>query len=374
MLSQRLKKIRPVVDPKGNGQLAPGRGLNEVMPCVTRCFAIPDLIWRGGMLLALLLSGCVPSPENGNSLPAASLPDFGDFGAGPIVPIEMPRTDNLEKILIGKVLFNDARLSGDGSLSCASCHDLASGGDDGRRVAIGVHGRASRVNTPTVLNSSLNFAQFWDGRARTLEEQIRSTVENPVEMDGDWAAIESRLRRDAALSRRFFNVYEGPVDQASVVDALTAYIRVLNTPDSPFDRFLKGDKNALTQEQKAGYELFVSLGCVSCHQGQNIGGNFFQRFGVMNEVFVGSEDVDSSDLGRYNVTGREVDRHLFKVPSLRNVAETAPYFHDGRAETLEEAVEIMIQHQLGRTPDANEVSLLAEFLRSLSGQLDEKWQ
>jgi cytochrome c peroxidase len=230
------------------------------------------------------------------------------------------------------------------------------------------------LNTPTVLNSSLNVAQFWDGRARTLEEQILATVANPVEMDGDWPTIEQRLRADARLAERFDSVFGEPATKQNVIDALAAYLRVLVTWNSPLDRYLKGQETALDENERAGYELFINLGCVSCHQGRNIGGNFFQHFGVMGDYFAERGQATEADLGRYNVTGREEDRYKFKVPSLRNVAETAPYFHDGSAPTLEDAVKVMVEYQLGRSADESQVQLLVAFLESLSGEIEERWR
>jgi cytochrome c peroxidase len=323
-------------------------------------------------ILVLIASACSP-PDGGPSSNDEILPGSMAWFGGPLMAVEAPAIENLEKVMIGKSLFNDKRLSADSSHSCASCHDLSAGGDDGRQVAVGIYGRVGSFNTPTVFNASMNFAQFWDGRAQALQDQISQTVENPVEMDGDWSEIVVALRGDKSMSARINEVYDRPISKEIIVDALAAYLGVLLTPDAPLDLFLKGDSMALTAEQHAGYDLFLELGCVSCHQGRNVGGNFFQRFGVMDDLFTNGEDVNPSDLGRYNVTGRERDRHMFKVPGLRNVAETAPYFHDGSAQTLEEAIEIMIQFQLGRVADDEEVRLLAEFLGSLSGKLDEKW-
>jgi cytochrome c peroxidase len=320
------------------------------------------------------IAGCSPPEQAAPSLDdsAFSLP-FPDL-PGPITPLQKPVIENPEKAALGKSLFSDPRLSRSDTIACSSCHDLTAGGDDGRRVPVGVDGRRGYLNTPTVLNSSLNVAQFWDGRARTLEEQILATVENPVEMDGDWPTIEQRLRADTRLAERFDSVYGEPATKQNVTDALAAYLRVLITLNSPLDRYLKGEETALDENGRAGYELFTNLGCVSCHQGRNIGGNFFQHFGVMGDYFAERDQATEADLGRYNVTGREEDRYKFKVPSLRNVAETAPYFHDGSAPTLEDAVEVMVEYQLGRSADESQVQLLVAFLESLSGEIEERWR
>jgi cytochrome c peroxidase len=326
------------------------------------------------LLATIIMVACIGCSQREE--PAKSSSGLADFtvpsmSLGPIMPIAEPVIENPEKITLGKDLFNDRRLSGDGTRSCSFCHDLQNGGDDGRRLPLGIDGQYGYVNTPTVLNASLNFAQFWDGRAQSIEEQITSTVQNPIEMDGDWPSIEQALRADQSMVRRFTKVYGANVSAANVINALATYMGVLLTPNSPFDRYLKGETSALDEDQRSGYELFVRLGCVSCHQGRNIGGNLFQHFGVMGDYFADRGQPSDVDLGRYNVTGREEDRYKFKVPSLRNVAETAPYFHDGSAATLEDAVAVMVEYQLGREADDEQTRLLVAFLSSLSGELEE---
>lgn len=288
-----------------------------------------------------------------------------------IAPIPAPSFDDPEKIALGRDLFNDPRLSRDATLTCASCHHLADGGDDGRPLSIGIDGQPGRVNTPTVLNAALSAAQFWDGRARTLEEQIVDTITSPTEMDGDLEQIVARLREDDTVVDAFRAVYGKPVTAETVVDALAAYLAVLVTPNAPFDRFLNGDFAAVEPAALHGFEAFMRLGCVSCHQGRAVGGNLFQYFGVMGNYFEDRGHVTEADYGRFNVTGRETDRFRFKVPSLRNVALTAPYFHDGSAETLEDAVRTMVKYQLGRPATDEEVSHIVAFLESLTGELPE---
>jgi cytochrome c peroxidase len=290
----------------------------------------------------------------------------------PISPLTQPALESQAKAQLGKALFNDSRLSADGRVNCSSCHDLRAGGDDGRPVSVGVSGATTMFNAPTVLNSGLNFTQFWDGRARTLEEQIRATVESPVEMGGDWPTIERTLRADPEVAQRFAHLYEDGVTEVNVIDALAAYVRALVTWDSPFDRYLRGDAEAIDADAKAGFALFTRFGCVSCHQGRNVGGNLFQRFGVMGDYFASHGTITSADYGRFNVTGREEDRFKFKVPSLRNVASTAPYFHDGSATTLDEAVRVMVEYQLGRLVTSEQVAQLVAFLESLSGEVDDE--
>ena len=330
------------------------------------------LLCHGAMLAASLLGlfGCdgaerqsTPPPELAAGAPPQSFSAFA--------PLEAPTDLAPARVRLGKALFRDTRLSADGIVACSSCHDVRNGGDDGRRVSIGIGGIEGLVNAPSVLNAGLNFAQFWDGRAYTLEQQISATLVNPIEMGADLTRVASELRGDRHLAQEFAVAYDGGLTADNLVDALATYVRALVTPSSPFDRYLLGDIAALDAEARSGYELFTRLGCVSCHQGRNIGGNFFQRFGVMGDYFADRGSVSTVDYGRYNVTSREQDRYKFKVPSLRNVAKTAPYFHDGSAASLEEAVQIMVKYQLGRDAEPNQVAQLVAFLESLSGTVPQ---
>lgn len=288
----------------------------------------------------------------------------------PLPEPDLPADDGT--VQLGRQLFNDARLSANGEISCASCHDVANGGDDGRRYSIGVTGEPTERNTPTVLNSSLNFAQSWDGRARTVEEQISIALTGEMISSPELAA--AALEGDVDVVARFRQSYGTGLTPDNLVDALATYVRALTTPGAPFDRYLEGDRSAIDAQAREGFELFQDLGCVSCHQGRNIGGNLFQHFGVMDDYFADRGDVTEADLGRYNVTGREQDKFKFKVPSLRNVAETAPYFHDGSAATLEEAVRAMLEYQLGRPADDAKIARIVAFLETLSAPVDESLQ
>lgn len=311
----------------------------------------------------LLLGACVDehaaSSEDASASPAVSTQAF--------LPLVRPAAPSPQSLL-GRALFFDTRLSGDGSLSCASCHDLKSGGDDGRKTALGIRGQLGPINTPTVLNSGLQFALFWDGRAATLEEQARGPVANPAEMGAQWPVVLERLLRDPAMVSAFAAAFEdGEVSEENVVKAIAAFERQLVT-DSPFDRFLRGEGH-LENDAEQGLKKFQNLGCVACHQGRGVGGNMFQLFGVADDYWKDRGDVKAADNGRYNVTHLEEDRHLFKVPTLRNVAETAPYFHDGSAADLDEAVRVMGRYQLGLELDDGTVAELVAFLRSLSGEV-----
>lgn len=271
------------------------------------------------------------------------------------------------KAALGQRLFFDKRLSHDESLACASCHDFARGGTDRLPAAIGINGAVGPINTPTVFNAGLHFAQFWNGRAATLEEQAAGPVHNPIEMGSNWREVIPRLAADPDYRNAFEALYPGRGIQGdAIVDAIAAFERTLLTP-SRFDRFLAGDATALSPTEQAGYRAFLDYGCASCHQGAGIGGNLYQRFGVMGDYFK-ERTVTEADLGRYTVTGREEDRHVFKVPGLRNVAVTAPYFHDSSAKTLEEAIVVMGRYQLGRDLPGRDIAAIAAFLKSLTGE------
>lgn len=278
-----------------------------------------------------------------------------------------PRQDE-RLVALGSRLFHDPLLSGDGSVSCASCHDLANGGDDGRARSRGVGGKEGVINAPTVLNAALNPSQFWDGRARTLEDQIDGPVQHPLEMGGDWPGIERKLGASAEYTTLFKEALGAAPSRQGVKQAIASFERTLITVDSPFDLWIQGDTGALSAAQREGYELFKSAGCVACHQGQNAGGNMFQTFGVFGNYFQDRGNITEADYGRYNVTKVEEDRFVFRVPPLRNIELTAPYFHDGSAKTLTDAVKVMIKYQLGKELAEDQVRKLVEFLNSLSGR------
>ena len=285
----------------------------------------------------------------------------------PIRPIPADISTDPGKVALGRALFHDPRLSKDDTVGCVSCHDLGSGGDDGRRVSVGIEGRLGPINAPTVFNVGLNFKQFWDGRAETLEQQIDGPVQSPFELGNLWPAVVEKLYRHESYPERFKALYPDGITRDNVKNALAEFMKSLTTPDSRFDRWLQGDEDAITETEKRGYALFKHYGCVSCHQGANVGGNMFQVFGVLNDYFKERGDITDADLGRYNVTGDPADRHSFKVPSLRMAAHTAPYLHDGSAMTLRDAVDAMFEHQLGReAPDKDKEAIVA-FIKTLAG-------
>ena len=274
-----------------------------------------------------------------------------------------------EKVALGNKLFHDTRLSGDNTVACASCHALTRGGVDGRPHSIGIHGAEGGINAPTVLNSGFNFVQFWDGRAATLEEQVNGPVTNDKEMGSTWPQVIEKLKQDENYVTQFAQIYSTPPSPEAVRDAIATFERSLITPNSPFDRYLRGDGAAMSASAQRGYQLFQSYGCIACHQGMNLGGNMYQTMGVMDNYFADRGHPTEADLGRYNVTHLDDDKHKFRVPSLRNVALTAPYFHDGSANTLQQAVTVMAKYQLGRSVPERDMTDLVAFLESLTGKL-----
>lgn len=290
----------------------------------------------------------------------------------PLKPLPAVPQQDAQRVALGRQLFNETRLSVNDSLSCASCHQLARGGADNKAFSIGFTGLPVAVNTPSVLNASLNFRQFWNGRADSLEAQIGEVVQSPSEMGSNWQHVVQTLSADTAYRTSFANAYPDGVTRDNVQNALASYERTLISANSRFDQYLLGDTQILSREEKYGYQRFKEYGCIACHQGVNIGGNMYQKFGVLGDYFKERGHPMESDLGRYLVTGDEEDRHVFKVPSLRNVAVTAPYFHDGSAATLEEAVDVMFKFQLGRIPSAEDKTLIIKFLKTLTGEWEGK--
>lgn len=293
----------------------------------------------------------------------------------PISPIPDKLDTDPDKVALGMLLFNDPRMSINQNQTCASCHSLAPegyGADVGNAVSAGsVPGKFGGRNSPTVLNSALNFVQFWDGRAAHLAEQAEGPVVNPVEMGmPSWDEVVKRISAIPTYKEQFGKLYNGEISKATITNAIAEFEKTLLTPDSPFDRYLKGDSNALTAQQKRGYELFKSYGCIACHQGQNVGGNMYQKFGILKDIAQDSGTL-GRDMGRFEVTGNEMDKHVFKVPSLRLVSKTPPYFHDGSVKTLDGAVKVMVDYQLGRTVPQKDIDDIVSFLESLAGELPQ---
>lgn len=241
-------------------------------------------------------------------------------------------------------------------------------GDDGRARSTAADGGQLDFNAPTVFSAALNFRLTWRGNFRTVEEQNEAVLLDDRLMNTSWEELLPKLRSDSDYSRRFVTLYGAAPDRTDVLDALAIFQRSLITPNARFDRHLKGERDAITADEEHGYQLFKAYGCIACHQGANVGGNLFQKFGIFRIPFAGQQNVTQADLGRFAITGVESDRHVFRVPSLRNVAVTAPYFHDGRTASLADAVKIMARSQLGRELDQRDADLIVKFLATLTGE------
>lgn len=282
----------------------------------------------------------------------------------PVEPIQPARVTDPQLVKLGAMLYFDPRLSKSGFISCNSCHNLSMGGTDNLKTSIGHNWQKGPINSPTVLNSSLNLAQFWDGRAADLKEQAGGPIANPGEMAFTHELAVSMLQSIPGYTNEFKKTFgTDKVDINMVTDAIAAFEETLVTPHSRFDKWLAGNDDALTPTELRGYELFKTSGCVACHNGPALGGNSFQKMGLV-EPYKGNEGTE----GRAGVTGKDADRFNFKVPTLRNVELTYPYFHDGGADTLSQAVEIMGRLQLGKkfTPDEN--AAIVAFLKTLTGE------
>ncbi len=286
----------------------------------------------------------------------------------PLQPLQPYQNLDPSKVVLGERLFHDTRLSSDNSISCASCHNLATNGTDDRASSIGVGGVSGAIKAPTVYNAANNFAQFWDGRAATLEEQAVGPVHNPVEMNSNWEQVLGKLREDAILVQGFEDSYPDGLTADNIAHAIAEFERSLITLNSPFDRWLQGDDSALNEAELKGYRLFKSYGCSSCHQGRNVGGNLYAYMGAMGDYFSdrGGKIIES-DLGRFNVTKDESDRYLFKVPSLRMAARQKYFFHDSSQTSLDDAIRVMGRYQLGRDIPGKDIVSIAAFLRTLVG-------
>lgn len=281
----------------------------------------------------------------------------------PIQPIELPKEINAAQSELGKKLYFDPRLSKSGFISCNSCHNLSMGGTDNLKTSIGHNWQQGPINAPTVLNSSMNVAQFWDGRAADLKAQAGGPIANPKEMAFSHELAVKVLETIPQYVDEFKKVFgKDNITIDEVTQAIAEFEKTLVTPNSRFDKWLKGEKTALNAEELAGYELFKNSGCVACHNGQAVGGNSFQKMGAV-EPYKTKNPAE----GMKGITGKEEDRFKFKVPTLRNVELTYPYFHDGEATTLSEAVQIMGQIQLGKKFTDEETAKIVAFLKTLTG-------
>ncbi|KNC93469.1 cytochrome-c peroxidase [Trabulsiella odontotermitis] len=284
----------------------------------------------------------------------------------PVQPIPKTIAVDDRKVDLGFRLYHDPRLSGDGTISCAHCHALNAGGVDGRETSVGVGGAVGPINAPTVYNSVFNIEQFWDGRAPSLQAQAGGPPLNPIEMASkSWDDIVVKLDKDPVLKRDFLAVYPDGFSGDTITDAIAEFEKTLITPDSPFDNWLRGDDKALTAQQLHGYQLFKENRCATCHGGIILGGRSFEPLGLKQDFNFG--EVTAADIGRMNVTKEIRDKLRQKVPGLRNVALTGPYFHRGDVTSLDSAVKLMLRYQVGTELPQQDVDDIVAFLESLTG-------
>lgn len=320
--------------------------------------SVPSLLFLG-----LLSSPVVKAETEVNRAMLGMFQPIMEAAENPANPL------SAEKIDLGRMLYYDTRLSKNRTVSCNSCHDLASFGDDGLATSKGIGGQLGGRSAPTVYNAAIHIAQFWDGRAADVEAQAVGPILNPIEMGmPDEKYVISLLKSIPGYVEAFAKAFPEetePVTYANVGKAIGAFERKLMTP-SRFDDFLKGDEGALTDGEKHGLNLFVTTGCTVCHNGMGVGGHLYQKLGLVKEW-------PTKDLGRFEATKNEADKYFFKVPSLRNITETAPYLHDGTVATLEEIVSKMAEFQLGRTLSAEDTKSIVSFLGALKGRIDESF-
>lgn len=294
------------------------------------------------------------------------------FKADVIQPLPLAGEGNAAMVSLGDRLFHDKSLSGDDTISCATCHDLAKGGTDRLQFSEGIDGQVGGINSPTVYNAGFAVRQFWDGRAADLKEQAGGPVTNPIEMGAEWPAVIAKLEKDGDYADAFGALFDNGISQENIQIAIAAFEETLVTGNSKVDRFLRGDDTALSADEKAGHDLFKSEGCATCHVGKILGGQSFETMGLREDYFADRGDVKEPDNGRFNFTKDESDRYKFKVPTLRNVAQTYPYLHDGSTSDLKEAVRIMAKYQCGAELDEADLDKIMAFLDALTGEYKGK--
>lgn len=290
-----------------------------------------------------------------------------------VQPIQTVFHVNPAKAKLGEVLYHDTRLSGDNTVACSTCHGLNTGGVDHLVTSTGIHGHKGPINAPTVYNAVFNIHQFWDGRAADLQAQAGGPPMNPKEMGSDnWQQIINKLQSDRTMVNAFAHIYPDGITANNITDAIAEFEKTLTTPNSRFDLYLKGDDSAMTAQEKHGFALFKEYHCDTCHSGQAMGGQSFEIMGVDGDYFATRTELTQVDNGRFNVSGNAADMHRFKVPTLRNVALTEPYFHDASAKTLDQAVVQMGKYQSGVNLTPTEVADITAFLKTLTGQYQGK--
>lgn len=288
------------------------------------------------------------------------------------IPEENFFKPDVSRVALGEKLFADKRLSGSGTMSCVSCHKLDDGGSDHASVSLSDSHKSTMYNTPTVFNAAYNYAQNWTASAKNLKEQVQFHVEDERILNARWTTIISRLSQDSSLLSAFNKSYSDGLNASNIADAISSFEQTLLTPGSRFDRYLQGENAALTEEEKAGFEIFKSHDCASCHLGPSLGGQSLEKMGFYRDYFSGSNADKPTNWGRFNVSRNARDRYKFKVPNLRNIELSHPYLHDGSAKKLEDAVRIMSEHQIDKPLTDSEIKLLCKFLKTLTGEYKGK--
>ncbi|MBM3289543.1 MAG: c-type cytochrome [Candidatus Hydrogenedentes bacterium] len=363
--------------------LSPGEGkpVSEVVLAKTE-YVIEHSTMPPGRFLALHWNGRLSANETAavmgwirdQRLRHFATGDAADaYTSDVLQPLPTSVDVNTAKAAIGNKLFHDKRLSKDDTVACASCHALDKGGTDLSQYSTGVGNALGGINAPTVYNSGLQFMQFWDGRAATLEQQADGPVNNPIEMASNWPEAFGKLSQDAAFMAEFTAVFPDGLSMENCTGAIAEFERTLITPNSKFDRYLRGDASALDAREAAGLRVFRETGCTTCHAGKLLGGQSFERMGRKADYFeLRGMKMTDADNGRYNVTKNEADRHAFKTPTLRNIAKTAPYLHDGSYTDLAKVVDVMAAKQLGKTLTPDETASVVAFLNALTGEYGGK--
>ncbi len=331
-----------------------------------------NLLWPGTFLVALI-SSLVFSWGYWQNAEAPYVPSKKVASAAistePITPLPLHVAGlDPDKVKLGSRLFHETALSVSNAIACDTCHPLDRGGTDHVQHPAGLDSNAGLINTLTVFNCGFNFRQFWDGRAATLEDQIDEPITDPLGMASNWDLAVSRLRAVPSYQADFSATYADGITPDNIKNAIATFERSLVTPNSRFDKYLRGDRNAITALELAGYNLFKSYGCINCHQGTNVGGNMYEKLGIMREYFNDKGGIKRADMGRYAITHIAENLHEFKVPGLRNVAVTAPYFHNGSASTLDQAVAVMGKYQLGLELPKEHIARITAFLKTLTGE------
>ncbi len=344
------------------------RLLKNYKPYYKRFYINNNILFGGYMLkirmlvAAIMLASSVSAVQAWDSLPSKAP-----------APTNNPTTT--EKVELGRMLYHDPRLSSTGTVSCASCHNTMAGGEDNRAGSMGVNGQVGGRSAPTVWNAAFNTVQFWDGRAESLEAQAAGPVTNPIEMGmKNWDQVVTRLKAIEGYQHLFTKAFgKDSISKDNTTKAIAAYERTLITPDSPYDYYVNGDQSALTAQQIRGMEKVAELGCTSCHSGAAFNGaGTFQKFPVNDNGYFEAKFDFKKDKGLAEVTKKKKDEHFWKVPTLRNITLTAPYFHNGSVKTLKKAVAIMAKLQLNKDLSDNEVADIVAFLHALTGKFPKQ--